>query len=310
MPHWLIKSGIQRAISRLPASAWWNDLFQRYITRSVGLSQGAFAARMVEAARFLDRFRRHQPLAPRDFRVLEVGTGWYPTLPIAFYLCGASEVRSFDIVSHLNRDRLVLLLDYFCAAADTGMLQRALPDVRSDRVERLRALRDVARTQTPRATLERIEIHANVKDACDSGCPAGSVDLIFSSGVLEYVPRPILPRLFAEFRRVASDHSAMVHWVILSDQFAMFDANIGPFNFLQFSEEKWRRLESPLISNNRYRIQEYRDLFAKAGFVMKAEENKPGRIEDLKRIQLAPEFQGFSTEDLLVLDSLFTAVPA
>jgi hypothetical protein len=310
MPHWLIKSRIQRAISWLPASAWWNELFQRYITRSVLLGRGGFDGKVATAAKFLDRFRRHQPLAPGDFTAFEVGTGWYPTLPICFYLCGASEVHSFDIVSHLSRDRLALLLNYFCAAADDGMLQRVLPGVRPERLERLRALHGSAQAEVPAETLKKIGVHVHVGDASNSGRPAGSADLVFTCGVLEYVPRPILPKLLAEFRRVASKRSATVHWVNLSDEFAIFDSSIGPFNFLQYPEPKWRRLESPLISNNRHRIRDYRELIAKAGFVMKAEENELGRIEDLKRIQPAPEFQGYTTEDLLVLESLFTAVPA
>src|SRR5256885_2234136 len=102
MPHWLIKSGIQRVISWLPASARWNELFQRYVTRSIDLSEKAFEGKLEEADRFLQRFRRHQPLAPDSFTAFEIGTGWYPTLPIAFYLCGASEIHTFDIASLLN----------------------------------------------------------------------------------------------------------------------------------------------------------------------------------------------------------------
>jgi hypothetical protein len=310
MPHWLIKSGIQRAISWLPASAWWNELFQTYVTRSVGLSEGAFEARLADAARFLDRFRRHQPLAPESFTVLEVGTGWYPTLPIAFYLCGAAEVHTFDIIGHLKRDRLARLLGYFCAAAENGILQRRLPGIRPDRLERLRALRSAPQDESPQETLKRIQIQVRVQDACDTGLPAGSVDFVFSCAVLEYVPRPVLPKLLGEFRRVASVRSAAVHWMNLEDQFRCFDPSIGPFNFLQYSEAQWRWRESPMIANNRHRIADYRELFARAGFVIMAEENRSGAIADLKRIRLAPEFQRYSTEDLLVVDTLITAVPA
>src|SRR5262249_49370511 len=109
MPHWLIKSGIQRVISWLPASAWGNELFQQHVTRTIHISAKFVEGRMEQASHFLELFRRHRTGGPDEpFTVLEVGTGWYPTLPLAFYLCGASQIHTFDIVNHLNRDRLVL----------------------------------------------------------------------------------------------------------------------------------------------------------------------------------------------------------
>jgi hypothetical protein len=311
MPHWLIKSGIQRVISWLPASAWWNEMFQRHVTHTIDISAKSIEGRFQEADRFLDRYRRHQPLAPAEsFTVLEVGTGWYPTLPLAFYLCGASEVHTFDLVGHLSRSRLELVLGYIIELAESGVLKRCLPAARPERIKRLRELRNDAKQESPARALERLNIHAKVRDACDTGLAAGQVDFIFSCSVLQYVPRPVLPALLAEFRRVASARSAMVHWLNLVDQFHWFDSSIGPFNWLQFTERQWRWLESPLISNNRLRISDYRDLFRNAGFVVKAEENQPGSTDDLKCIRLAPEFQHYSTEDLLVLYSMVTAVPA
>jgi hypothetical protein len=309
MPHWLIKSGVQRVISWLPASAWWNELFQRYVTRSIELPENAFEGRLQEATRFLERFRRHQPLAPDSFRVLEVGTGWYPTLPIAFYLCGASEIYTFDIASLLNRNRLALVLGHFCCAAERGVLKPLLPALRPERLQRLRELWPLALQKSPAETLRQINIHAQVRDACDSGLASGSVDFIFSCGVLEYVPRPVLPKLLSEFRRASSARSAMVHWLNLVDQFHWFDPAIGPYHFLQYTERQWRWRESPLSSNNRLRISDYREQFARSGFVVKAEESQSGSINDLRRVRLASEFQGYSTEDLLVLYSLLTAVP-
>jgi hypothetical protein len=309
MAHWLVKSGIQRVISWLPASWWWYEQFQLHVTRSIVLSEQAFEGKLGEAARFLDRFRRHQSGAPESFTALEVGTGWYPTLPLSFYLCGASEIFSFDITPHLNRSRLELVLRYFCRAAERGVLQKLLPSVDLARLKRLQELLDTVGRETPAQTLERINIHAFIHDACQTGLRPGSVDLIFSCAVLEYVPRPVLPKLLSEFRRVASPNSAMVHWLDLVDQFHWFDPSITPFNFLQYTDAQWKWRDSPFISKSRLRISDFREQFTKAGFIVKGEENKSGSAEDLKTVRLAPRFQHYSVEDLLVLFSLITAVP-
>lgn len=310
MPHWLIKSGIQRMISWLPAHAFWYELFQTHVTRSTLLSETGFETRLNDAARFYDRFRQHQPNAPESFTAFEVGTGWYPTFPIALYLCGASDIWTFDITGYLRPGRVALVLDFFCAAHDSGKLKQMLPAARPERIERLRALRQEALRETPEQCLKRINIHVRVCDACENALPTGSVDFIFSCGVLEYIPPPILAKLLEEFRRVSSPHSAMVHWLDLADQSAFFDSNVTLFNFLRYTESQWVRRCSPLTPNNRMRINDFREAFARAGFTIKAEENREGKLDQLKNLALAPEFQKYSEADLLVLYSLVTAIPA
>jgi hypothetical protein len=249
-------------------------------------------------------------LQPRDaFNVLEVGTGWYPTIPIVFYLSGASEIRTFDIASHLSRKRLALLLDRFCQADEDGSLRRSVSAIQPERMAQLRELRNFVLRESPAECLARINIHASVRDACQTGLPSGSADLICTCFVLEYVPRPALPKLLAEFRRLASAHSAMVHLLNLADEFASFDSSITEFNFLRYTDRQWQWRESPLIAVNRYRISDYRELLARAGFVLKEEENVSGPLEKLNRIKLAPEFQRYDPKDLLVVESLLTAVP-
>ena len=50
MPHWMIKSAIHRAISLLPRSDRWNELFQHCVTRSLELPPGALSCVWVFAA--------------------------------------------------------------------------------------------------------------------------------------------------------------------------------------------------------------------------------------------------------------------
>lgn len=306
----MIKSAMQHGISWLPASEFWYELVQRYITRSASLSEAGFETRVREAARYLALFRHHQPAAPQDFTALEVGTGWYPTFPLAFYLCGATEIWTFDIAGYVRRERLALVLDYFCAAAERGTLPQLLPALRPDRIARLRELRAYARQESPAQCLARLNIHLKVQDACKTGLPPRSMDFIFSIGVLEYVPRTLLPQLLSEFRRVASARSVMAHGLDLADEFAKFDSSITDFNFLRFSERQWRWRNSPITPNNRLRISDYREQLQQAGFMLKAEENRSGSPEDLKQVPLAEEFRHYTSADLLVLYSLVTAVPA
>src|SRR2546426_1180464 len=113
MPHWLIKSAIHRAISLLPRPQRWNEWFQEHVTRSLQLGEGEFEWKLKMCRRYVEDFSQLRPQAASDFTALELGTGWYPIVPVGLYLCGASEVWTFDIDPLLRRDRLKVLLNRF-----------------------------------------------------------------------------------------------------------------------------------------------------------------------------------------------------
>src|SRR4051812_34577729 len=107
MPHWLIKSALHRAISLLPASHWWNDLFQTHVTRSMGLGAGRFELRLEHCRQHLENFFSQSPERQRgSFSVLELGTGWYPIVPVGLFLCGAADIWTFDIAPLLRPARV------------------------------------------------------------------------------------------------------------------------------------------------------------------------------------------------------------
>jgi hypothetical protein len=62
-----------------------------------------------------------------------------------------------------------------------------------------------------------------------------------------------------------------------------------------------------LIWQNRLRISDYRDLFNLTGWHITRETNHSGKLDDLRKIKLAREFQNYRKEDLLVLTSWIIA---
>src|SRR4051812_1924349 len=112
MPHWLVKSGIQRAISMLPYRHWWNELFQKFGgTQSLHLGRGMFERRLDDCRNHLDNFLQSGQGTPGQFTALELGTGWFPTLATGLYLCGAGPIWTFDIEPLLRRSRMQRMLE-------------------------------------------------------------------------------------------------------------------------------------------------------------------------------------------------------
>ena len=114
MAKWIIKTALQRAISWLPQSHRWNALFQNHFTHSIKLGLGTLQNRAEYCTKTLDAyFTSGKPLSPGELQVLEVGTGWYPVIPVAFYLCGAGKISTFDIAPLLSANRVKEALNLF-----------------------------------------------------------------------------------------------------------------------------------------------------------------------------------------------------
>ncbi|MBI2929404.1 MAG: class I SAM-dependent methyltransferase [Verrucomicrobia bacterium] len=309
MPNWMIKSAVQRVISGLPRSHAWNGLFQRYVTRGLDLGIGEFEAKLNACRKHFENYRHFSPRPRAGFRALELGTGWFPILPVGLHLCGASEIWTFDIAPLLRDFTFKQTLLLFCEYDQKGALHKFLPAARPERITNLHGSVARAAEQAPEALLKALNIHVLVRDARQTGLPSKSIDLVFSNVVLEHIPRAELADLFAEVRRVCADEAVISHYVGMADQYASFDRSITPFNFLKYPASRWRLLDNPIIPQNRLRISDYRSLLQEAGCSIVKELHTSGSTEALRQVKLAPEFRKYSQEDLLVLFAWIVARP-
>jgi hypothetical protein len=306
MPHWLIKSAIQQLLYRLPQRQKWNRLFQKYLTHSVFLNSNTFETKVRECHRHWTRFREAKA-DTREFTAFELGTGWFPIIPVGLYLCGASRIWTVDIDPMLRPEALQQMLKHFSTYAENGKLPDLLPGLKPERLATLRVLLEFVDRERPEELLKRVQVESLTLDAQSTPAPSHTIDLYLSSGVLEYIPRPVLQGIFKEARRLLIPGGIMTHRLNLIDQFSYFDHSIGAYNFLRFTEKQWRWRNSPMIWQNRMRISDFRKLFAESGFEIIREESDSGRPAELDSITLAPEFRGYRCEDLLVLHSFLTA---
>jgi hypothetical protein len=303
MPNWLLKSALHRAISWLPRPQFWNGLLRRYGSRSLELSSSQFEIKLSECRRHWQEFKRHHPNLPADFTTLELGTGWFPIIPLGLYLCGAGKIWTVDIDAFLSAPRMRLMMEYFQDYNRTNRLREILPDAKPERIERLMAQAGRAAATPPKEWLAEFAIHPFVQDAQALPLSAQSVECFFSSGVLEYIPEPVLKNILGEFRRLAKPGAVMTHRLNLVDVYSYFDHKITTLNYLRFSDRQWRWLNSPLIWQSRLRVSDYRRLYHEAGFDVVTEQNESEAAEKLKQLPLDARFRGYAEADLLVIHS-------
>lgn len=125
---------------------------------------------------------------------------------------------------------------------------------------------------------------------------SGSVDLIFSTNVLEHIKRSEFLDLMRELRRVISDKGMCSHKVDLKDHMGY------ALNNLRFSEQIW---ESNLFTNsgfytNRIQYSQMLDFFGQAGFEAEVTEVKRWPKLPTPRSKFSKEFIHLSDEELCV----------
>lgn len=303
MPSWILKAAVQRAIGVLPNAQAVNEWFQLRTTRSIGLDDDIVRDKLAEARGHLDRYTQHRDQPLRT--AVEIGTGWYPTLPLALVATGAQRVVTYDIARYMTPDRVRAALTAFVEWDERGNLN--LPGVDSARIAEFRCLATLEDASVD-DLLAPLGIEYRVGDATDSGLEADSVDLIASTVVLEYIETEPLVALLREMERVGAPGAVHSHEVDLTDQFHYFDSSITPFHFLRFSDRTWRWIQSPLIPLTRLRLPDYRHAFADAGLAVADQTLDLGDPVDLEATPLADRFRGYDARDLLVKRAWFTAL--
>jgi SAM-dependent methyltransferase len=257
---WVYKALLQGGLSLLPFGESVNHQLQRITGGNAPEHVDAAVDRALDMLRLL---RRHGLRPLREATVVEVGTGWQPTLPVVLALCGAARVITFDHVPHLRlglaKRTLRRALSRARAIAPSSELSEA-------------ALRARAEAALAAETLDEhlralgIEYRAP-GDAANTGLTAASVDLFLSSAVLEHVPVAAVSAITREARRTLRSGGLYYNYIGLHDHFVSFDRDITRVNFLKVPDFAWRLLaQNDITYMNRLRNSEFVDLFSGAGF--------------------------------------------
>jgi SAM-dependent methyltransferase len=294
---WERKAMVARVCAQLPYGEKLYQLGQKRFGQLRGDPTRRLVAQL-EMARWLNEYGA--PVLGKTF--VEVGTGHVPVIPIGFYLAGAGQTVTVDLNRRIDWELTRQALDWFAThraqvAALYGEAIVAKP-VFAERLARL-----VESRKNPRRFLEQAGIaYLAPKDAANTGFPAQSVDCHYSMTVLEHIPESNLRDILGEARRILKPDGLALHFIDPSDHFQHQDRSITPINFLQFSDEEWRRLAGNQFAYcNRMRASDFLRLIAERGFVVaRSEPVVDQQCKDILRQGFAVDsrFSRYAADDL------------
>ena len=301
--NWRIKGVTQKVLSTVPGGTRINDCLQRacgmrdfeaHVRSKVRDDWFVFMSHMAELG-----------ISPSGLHYLEVGTGWFPTLPICYSLCGAASCATFDVVRHLIPRLTFRML---------AVIERDLPQIAECGLQKIDDVRDRYARINAESSWDQLFERAGIKyhapaDAARTPLSSESIDVVFSNSVLEHVAREDIVRLMGETKRILRHGGWAIHSVNCGDHYAYFDRKITPINYLRYSEHRWRFWNNSLQYQNRLRPQDFIDLAEEVGLEIVLRKNKPRNdlLGVLPEMTVAREFQHYPPEELCCTSIDFVA---
>lgn len=238
----------------------------------------------------LDRIEKISLSVGRSFvgsRVLEIGSGWFPVIPIMLSLRGSDHIILTDLTPHLDEVTFAAALEFLQTECGVSAIS-----------DRGNTLKDFGLTY----------IAPFRPDAVSDE----SIDFVISRAVLEHIPPDDILRILKQLRSKLSPNGLMIHSIDHSDHLEHRDKTISKINFLTWSTWKhkfvnWLTGEG----ENRLRHHEYFDLFERAGFdvIANSSELHKDTCDLAKKLPLKGRFAGMTAEQLSIVSSTYLLAP-
>ena len=295
--HWKAKAHVLAVLSRVPGGRF---LYHR-LQQIAGTNPIDAQRDMGRAFELVDLI--HESGETVDgARMVEIGTGWHPFAPMLFALGGAQSITTIDVNPWLTveatKESWIALEPYLTEIA-----------VRLDQ-----------REEDVRARYDQVSVHAETLpeildplgiryvypgDARQTGLESASVDIVFSSNVLEHIPHEIQTEIHTESLRILRPDGLSVHRFNPQDHYSTVDSSITHSNFLRYSSQEWHWYGgSGLAYHNRLRGTEYVELFEELGFEVSVYRDRVDarsqKAIETGSLIVADEFRRFSPRDLAV----------
>ncbi|MBK8381624.1 MAG: class I SAM-dependent methyltransferase [Ignavibacteria bacterium] len=123
---------------------------------------------------------------------------------------------------------------------------------------------------------------------------ANSIDFILSNATMEHIPEKDLPEIMNECYRILRPAGVMSNVIDYRDHWSFFDNKISVYNYLQYSENEFDKINPSIMYQNRMRHKDYMKIIKQTGFKILEEikfEPDEKEMKQLSEVRLNEQFQ-------------------
>ena len=302
---WRRKSAQFKFLSLLPGGTRLYTAIQEHVTQSTRAGRGRVDQKVnvgLDLWQWLQANQRSDQLITGN--VLDLGAGWHPTIPLLWYAFGNNRQTLVDVFPNMDATK----------AADTiSPFREIVSEPHWPGRASLKRLPEVRPTNGgpagPALAPLGIEYHAPYGSLLSTR--AAQFDVAVCTQVLQHIPKSvelaIFKDLFISLKPGGLFH-ATVHFV---GQFTSPYLQQGQYEHLSLSPATWERwINSSLMSFNRLKGPDYREILEQAGFQIREfrlTTPSANDLAELKRTRVHPSFNLYSEQDLAARGVFFVA---
>jgi hypothetical protein len=301
--NWRVKVVGFKVLSSVPGGKAFYRFTQKHLTGSLRATEARVSQKLDVGLRYVDWMNRHG-LGDKLVRGghLDFGAGWHPSIPLLYYSLGVEHQYLFDVTPLLDDKLVKETLDIFLT-----IVQNLSWPYRTQ----LRRLPPEMGNRRWREYLEGLGMKYQAPYNGAFTSLGEGLDVVTSTQVLLHIPRPVLANCFGQIYSGLCHGGLFLATIHLRDLLTAAQPGISKYNQLRYSNETWERwINSGLMSYNRLRAPDYRELLEKAGFELlcfEIEQGAPADFAELDRIPIAECFQRYSRDDLAAKHLFFCA---
>ncbi|HZV33213.1 MAG TPA: methyltransferase domain-containing protein [Verrucomicrobiae bacterium] len=280
-----------QALSRIPGGHSIYYAAQRNLTNSTTQTAERLQGKIEQTLMYWNWLSSNTPpgwLAEATH--LDLGSGWLPSVPMSFHALGVKKQYLVDITQHMKPEAVVETAEIFRTVAPKMPVKFArLPVVPPKGLSLQKTLEPLGM------------IYAAPYDELANEIQ-NTVGFATATHMLHHMNRTTMPLLLKTVHRLLKPGGYFLAQQHLRQLFDGLESKTSPFFSLRYSDETWEKwINSPMMSYNRLKERDYREILESAGFEVAAAIVEPGRPEDfalLDQAEIHPIFKRYSREEL------------
>ena len=293
-----------KIFSLLPFGSRFYSYAQEHITKSIFASRLRVDQKLKVGLAYWNWLMQNDCADRVTENVVDLGAGWHPTIPLLWHAFGADRQVLLDVHPNMDARQVFDTARFFRElASESQWPGRAF-------LRRLPELQPVT-TNDANEALKQIGIEYHAPYGKLLANQTGAFSAVVCTQALLHISKPVQIAIFKEIHhglRSGGLFLATVHFVA---QFRNPELRPGHYAHLRYSPAIWERcINSSLMSFNRLKGPDYRELLEQAGFRIrefKLTEPTPEDLAELKRTRVHPSFNRYSEPDLAARGVFFVA---
>lgn len=293
---WRLKSFQFRLISALPGGSKLYDFAQNHITKSAHATRARVEQKINVGLDYWD-WLKERNLSEQLIggKLLDLGAGWHPTIPLLWHSFGNNDQTLADISVNMTAPQVIDTAKYFREITEQPAWSHRSFMKRMSEVQNNPAS-DAASLLRPLG----IKYQAPYGDHLQQR--PGHFDMVVCTQVLQHIPKAVHLQIFKELFHCMKSGAlfhATVHFV---GHFRSPGLRQGQYEHLEPSPETWDNwINSSMMGFNRLKGPDYRETLEHSGFTIREFRLIKPTDEDLaelRRTKVHPSFSRYSEEEL------------